>query len=101
MVSSVPYLSFLIIVFLEIIHLSPWYGHILGGVPVIITVPEYIKEELTVMCHFHGIEVRGFIVSSYHVLCVTPQLNVTGRVLVQLKHQFKPYGYNSSFFSRK
>uniref|UniRef100_A0A1X7TZR4 EGF-like domain-containing protein n=2 Tax=Amphimedon queenslandica TaxID=400682 RepID=A0A1X7TZR4_AMPQE len=84
----------------EIIHLSPWYGHIFGGVPVILTVPEYIKEELTITCQFHDIEVRGFLVSPYQVLCITPQLNVTGRAPVQLKHQFKPYGYNSSFYSQ-
>uniref|UniRef100_A0A1X7SNW7 Uncharacterized protein n=1 Tax=Amphimedon queenslandica TaxID=400682 RepID=A0A1X7SNW7_AMPQE len=82
----------------EILHLSPWYGHIFGGAPVILTVSEYIKKGLTITCHFHNIEVRGFLLSPYQVLCITPQLNITGRVPVQLKHQFKPNGYNSSFY---
>ena len=80
--------------------MSPWYGHILGGVPVILTVPEDIFDEgLMVTCHFHNVQVKCLCINSYQVSCITPELNITGRVPVKLQHKIKQY--KSSFYSRK
>ncbi|XP_019851539.1 PREDICTED: uncharacterized protein LOC109581663 [Amphimedon queenslandica] len=77
------------------LRLSPWYGHIFGGVPVILTSPKFVKQQQLVTCRFHNTEVRGFPISSTEVLCITPKLNVTGRVSVQLQHA---YTHEASFY---
>ena len=81
------------------LQLSPWYGHILGGVPVIIAVPTYIKEGRTVTCRFHKTEVTCLSISSSEVLCITPQLNITGRVRVHLQHAYNEH--DGLFYSRE
>ena len=83
------------------LQLNPWYGHILGGVPVILTGPTYIKSTDKLYCLFDGIKVDGVYVSQTQVLCVTPRLTKIGRVNVQLFHNGFKYPRQSSFYSRK
>ena len=83
------------------LQFNPWYGNILGGVPVILTGPTYIKSTDKLYCLFDGIKVDGVYVSQTQVLCVTPRLTKTGRVSVQLFHNGIKYPRQSSFYSSK
>ena len=84
-----------------VLQLNPWYGHILGGVPVILTGPTYIKPTDKLYCLFDGIKVDGVYVSQTQVLCVTPRVTKIGRVNVQLFYNGFKYERESSFYSSK
>ena len=84
-----------------VLQLNPWYGHILGGVPVILTGPTYIRSTDKFYCLFDDIKVDGVYVSQTQVLCVTPRLKKIGRVNVQLFRNGFKYERQSSFYSRK
>ena len=78
------------------LQLNPLFGHILGGVPVILTRPKTISIAFNVVyCVFDGIKVDGVTVSQTQVLCVTPRLTKIGRVNVQLDQR------KASFYSSK
>ena len=77
------------------LQLNPLFGHILGGVPVILTRPKTISIAFNVYCVFNGIKVDGVIVSQTQVLCITPRLAKIGRVSVQLDQS------KASFYSSK
>ena len=74
------------------LQLNPLFGHILGGVPVILTRPPSVSISY---CIFDGIKVDGVSVSQTQVLCVTPRLTKVGRVSVQLDQS------KASFYSSK
>ena len=67
------------------------FGHILGGVPVILTRPQIILIAFNVYCIFDGIKVDGVSVSQTQVLCVTPRLTKVGRVSVQLDQRIASF----------
>ena len=86
---------------IDAFQLNPWYGNILGGVPVILTGPTYIKSTDKLYCLFDGVKVDGVYVSQRQVLCVTPRLRKIGKVNVQLFHNGFKYEKESLFYSSK
>ena len=75
-----------------VLQINPLFGHILGGVAVILTRPPSVS---ITYCVFDGIKVDGVIVSQTQVLCITPRLTKIGRVSVQLDQS------KASFYSSK
>ena len=68
-----------------IITLSPDYGNVLGGSPILVSGPYFtVQEGDTVKCLFDDATVDGIFVSNQQVLCVSPSLSKTGRVPFRL-----------------
>jgi len=63
--------------------LAPRLGNVLGGTPIKLSGPCF-EEEDNITCEFNDIVVMGTRLNKDIALCVSPQLDVTGRVKLRL-----------------
>ena len=63
--------------------LAPRLGNVLGGTPVKLSGPCF-EEDDDIICQFNDVVVMGTRLNKDIALCVSPQLEVTGRVNLQL-----------------
>lgn len=63
--------------------LSPRLGNILGGTPIKLSGPCF-EEQDNITCRFNDVVVMGTHLSKDIALCVSPQLEVTGRISLEL-----------------
>ena len=68
-------------IFIGMVTLSPSYGCMLGGTGVVVTGEDLVVNQADVIvCTFDDVEVRGVLIGSQRVLCVSPLLERTGKV---------------------
>ena len=89
------------------INLFPDYGNQLGGSPIQVTGSKDLDikffEDDNISCIFDNQNTRGVFVGEETVLCVSPQLNRTGKVLFQLTITRSDimYTYGADYYSCK
>ena len=67
------------------IFLKPRYGSELGGTPIVVSGTNLtVAEDDNVTCIFNGKELEGFVINEKEVLCISPEMTVTGRVPFEL-----------------
>jgi len=69
--------------FTETLSLAPRLGNVLSGTPVKLSGPCF-EEEDDITCHFNDVVVTGTQLNKDIALCVSPQLEVTGRINLTL-----------------
>ena len=63
------------------IRLKPRYGSELGGTPVVVSGTNLtVAEDDNVTCIFNDKETEGFVINEEEVLCISPEMTITGRV---------------------
>ena len=82
------------------LHISPWYGNIMGGVPIIVSGPSF-KEVDQINLQFDDVVVDCIYVNSIRALCVSPFLSKTGKVTVRLYHYNELYDSSTTYYSSK
>ena len=83
------------------ISLKPWYGNILGGVPVVVSGPVFNPNN-KYSCKFDTAKpVDCHIINTTRILCVSPRLNKTGRTEVQLYMNSTPHYLPATYYSCK
>ena len=87
--------------FIDPLQIQPWYGHILGGVPILISGP-YFKEDDRITLSFDNFNmVECTYINSKESLCITPRLTKIGRVTVKLYQNNSRYEKTTNFYSSK
>ena len=82
-----------------IIKLSPSYGNMLGGSPIVLSGPYFtVQEEDQIACLFDNTTVDGIFINKQQVLCVSPPLSQSGRVQFQLFVRGNTSFYGESTF---
>ena len=72
------------------ISLKPWYGNMLGGVPIVVSGPSfYSYDSYSLM--FDTVIGDCNIINATSILCVSPTLTETGRIEVQLYINSMPH----------
>ena len=80
--------------------ISPNYGNQLGGTPIIITGPCF-DESSSITCHFGEIETPCVRVSKREALCISPKLDVKGRIPIKVMVGTVSYEDDSVTFSSR
>lgn len=63
------------------IFLKPRYGSELGGTPIVVSGTNLtVAEDDNVTCIFNDKETEGFVINEEEVLCISPEMTITGRV---------------------
>lgn len=82
-----------------IVTLSPSYGNMLGGSPIVVSGPYFtVEEKDQIACLFDNTTVDGIFVNKQQVLCVSPALSQSGRVQFQLFLRGNTSFYGESTF---
>ena len=67
------------------IFLKPRYGSELGGTPIIVSGTNLtVAEEDNITCIFDDKETEGFVINEDEVLCISPEMKITGRIPFEL-----------------
>ena len=78
------------------LQIRPSYGHILGGVPVLVSGPPF-KQDSEIKVSFDDIMVNCIYVNIDDALCISPFFTKTGRVTVTL--HYNTYDKTTTFYS--
>ena len=85
---------------IEPLSISPPYGHIFGGVAVLVSGPTF-KEDDILNCIFGGIEVEATYISAGYASCVSPRLRTSIGVTFNIKINNAIYEYSAAYYPRK
>ena len=80
--------------------ISPNYGNQLGGTPIIIAGPCF-NESSSITCHFGDIETPCVRISQMEAMCISPKLDVNGRIPIKVKVGNVEYEDESVTFSSR
>ena len=82
------------------LQLKPWYGNILGGIPMIVQGP-YFKPDDEITCSFNDITVNCTRVDGDYAICRAPGLTYTSRAAVRLFLNGVKFQSDSYYYSCK
>lgn len=84
------------------ITLTPRYGHLFGGTPVIVTGPCFSDKD-NIECLFGTDRSEAQFINEQSILCVSPPLNKIGVIPFTLgvKQQGEEFTFNSTYLTSK
>uniref|UniRef100_A0A1X7V5I7 EGF-like domain-containing protein n=1 Tax=Amphimedon queenslandica TaxID=400682 RepID=A0A1X7V5I7_AMPQE len=81
------------------LQLEPWYGNMLGGVPIMVSGPTFGKPTDDIKLSLDNVEVVCSHLNAKKALCVTPFLNKTGKVNAELTVQSIKHKRTAIYYS--
>ncbi len=89
-----------VVVIVEDLQVSPWYGNILGGVPFIVRGPIFNPGD-SIWCQFNELSIPCQRVDDDNAMCISPRLTFTRRITLRLFTNNEKYNTDSRFYSCK